>query len=169
MQNRDVYKRQETTDVANAIYDGTSAIMLSGETAAGDYPIEAVKTMSIIAERTEKDIDYIGRFSRRDVSEQTDVTSAISHATCTTAHDLGAAAIITVSKSGKTARMLSKYRPSCPIICGPTDPMVRRQMNLSWGVTPITVSYTHLISSNLEAGEKPNPKCRIVFKERPRF
>lgn len=131
--------RAETTDVANAIYDGTSAIMLSGETAAGDYPIEAVKTMSIIAERTEKDIDYIGRFSRRDVSEQTDVTSAISHATCTTAHDLGAAAIITVSKSGKTARMISKYRPSCPIICGTTDPMVRRQMNLSWGVTPIMV------------------------------
>jgi pyruvate kinase len=132
--------RAEATDVANAIYDGTSAIMLSGETAAGDYPILAVKTMSTIAERTEKDIDYISRFSKRDFSaEQPNVTSAISHATCTTAHDLGAVAIITVSKSGKTARMISKYRPKSPIISGTTDPTVQRQMNLSWGVIPILV------------------------------
>lgn len=131
--------RAEATDVANAIYDGTSAIMLSGETAAGEYPVVALKTMSRIAERTEHDIDYKARFAKRDVKEVPNVTSAISHATCTTAHDLGAVAIITVSKSGKTARMISKYRPDCPIISGTTDPTVMRQMNLSWGVVPIMV------------------------------
>lgn len=131
--------RAETTDVANAIYDGTSAIMLSGETAAGDYPVEAVKTMARLAERTENDIDYIGRFAKRGMDARPDVTSAISHATCTTAHDLNAVAIMTVSKSGKTARMISKYRPHCPIIGGTTDPTVLRQMNLSWGVVPIMV------------------------------
>lgn len=131
--------RAEATDVANAIYDGTSAIMLSGETAAGKYPVQAVKTMAKIAERTEDDIDYIGRFRKRQVTEQPDVTSAISHATCTTAHDLGAVAIITVSKTGQTARMISKYRPACPIISGTTSKKVLRQMNLSWGVIPILV------------------------------
>ena len=129
--------RAESTDVANAIYDGTSAIMLSGETAAGKYPVESVKTMARIAITTEKDINYIEKFRKRDVVERTDVTSAISHATCTTAHDLGAVAILTVSKTGTTARMISKYRPECPIICGTTEPKVRRQMNLSWGVIPI--------------------------------
>lgn len=131
--------RAESTDVANAIYDGTSAIMLSGETAAGDYPIEALKTMAAITERTECDIDYLGRFKRRDIETLPNVTSAISHATCTTAHDLGAVAIMTVTKSGKTARMISKYRPNCPIISGTTDPTVLRQMNLSWGVIPLMI------------------------------
>lgn len=131
--------RAETTDVANAIYDGTSAIMLSGETAAGKYPVEAVKTMAKIAEYTENSIDYVEKFRMRNIPERPDVTSAISHATCTTAHDLGAAAILTVSKTGQTARMISKYRPKCPIICGTTEPKVRRQMNLSWAVTPIVV------------------------------
>lgn len=131
--------RAETTDVANAIYDGTSAIMLSGETAAGDYPVEALHIMDVIARRTERDINYMKKFSKRDITERPDVTSAISHATCTTAHDLGAVAIMTVSKSGLTAREISKYRPACPIICGTTSPKVRRQMNLSWGVIPIMV------------------------------
>lgn len=131
--------RAEATDVANAIYDGTSAIMLSGETAAGLYPVDAVKTMAKIAERTERDIDYIEKFRKRDIPERPDVTSAISHATCTTAHDLGAVAILTVSKTGQTARMISKFRPACPIISGTTSPKVLRQMNLSWGVIPILV------------------------------
>jgi pyruvate kinase len=131
--------RAEVTDVANAIYDGTSAIMLSGETAAGKYPVESVKTMARIAIRTEKDINYIARFENRDIREERDVTSAISHATCTTAHDLGAVAILTVSQTGQTARMISKYRPACPIICGSSDKKVIRQMNLSWGVSPIPV------------------------------
>ena len=130
--------RAEATDVANAIYDGTSAIMLSGETAAGAYPVEAVKTMVRIAVRAENDIDYRGRFIKRGVAGgRQDVTNAISHATCMTAYDLGATAIITVSKSGRTAKMVSKYRPEIPIIAGTTDATVFRQMNLSWGVTPI--------------------------------
>ncbi len=131
--------RAETTDVANAIYDGTSVIMLSGETAAGAYPIEAVKTMASIAEITESNIDYIGRFRKGEMFGRPDVTSAISHATCTTAHDLGATAIVTVSKSGNTCRMLSKYRPNSPIISGTTSEKVCRQMNMSWGVIPIMI------------------------------
>ncbi len=132
--------RAETTDVANAIYDGTSAIMLSGETAAGQYPVAAVKTMAQIAERTERDIDYVKRFRRRGITDPPNVTNAISHATVTTAHDLNAAAIITVTKTGQTARMISKYRPLSPILGCSVDPRVCRQLNLSWGVYPIVVS-----------------------------
>ena len=131
--------RAEITDVANAIYDGTSAIMLSGETASGLYPVEAVKTMARIAIRTERDIDYAQKFSRIRVNGFSDVTSAISHATCTTANDLNAAAIITVTKSGRTARMLSRFRPATPIIgCSP-DLKTCRHMNLSWGITPLLI------------------------------
>jgi pyruvate kinase len=131
--------RAEITDVANAIYDGTSAIMLSGETAAGLYPLEAVLTMARIAESTEADIDYKHRFSRREANETPNVTNAISHATCMTAHDLGAAGIITVTKSGQTARNISKFRPACPIISCTPDEKVYRQLNLSWGVMPMLV------------------------------
>ncbi len=131
--------RAETTDVANAVYDGTTAIMLSSETAAGQYPVEAVSTMALIAEKTERNINYIRRLENREIPERPDVTSAISHATCTTAHDLGAAAIMTVSKSGKTARMIARFRPQCQIIGGTTDKKVWRQMNMVWGVTPIMV------------------------------
>lgn len=131
--------RAEATDVANAIYDGTSAIMLSGETAAGKYPVEALMTMVKIAGSAEADIDYKAAFKKREASENKDVTNAISHATCTTAHDLNAAAIVTVTKSGKTARMISKYRPDCPIIGCTTYEHVYRQMNLSWGVLPLMI------------------------------
>lgn len=129
--------RAEITDVANAIYDGTSAIMLSGETAAGLHPVEAVKTMALIAETTENDINYDARFSRRKSDSNKTITNAISHATVTTAHDLNAKAIITVTKTGTTAKMLSKYRPVCPIIGCTTSEVVCRQMSLSWGVTPL--------------------------------
>ncbi len=131
--------RAETTDVATAIYDGTSAIMLSGETAAGKYPVEAVQTMARIALRAEKDIDYRERFEQNDIDCFSDVTNAISHAACTTAYDLGASAIITVTKTGTSVRMTSKYRPSIPIIgCSP-DPIVCRQLSMSWGVIPLEV------------------------------
>lgn len=129
--------RAETTDVANAIYDGTSAIMLSGETAAGLYPVEAVQTMVRIAERTEQDIDYCKRFFQRERTANPNVTDAVCHATCTTAIDLNATAIVTVTKSGTSARMVSKYRPDCNIIAGTTSHKVYRQLNMSWGVTPI--------------------------------
>lgn len=131
--------RAETTDVANAIYDGTSAIMLSGETAAGLYPIEALQTMDRIAVRTEQDIDYKKRFLMQESKKNPDITDAISHATCTTAHDLNAAMIITVTKSGRTARMISRYRPDCVIMACTTDKQVSRQMNMSWGVKPILI------------------------------
>lgn len=129
--------RAETTDVANAIYDGTSAIMLSGETAAGLYPINAVRTMVRIAEKTEDDIDYKKRFFREEKKENLEITDAISHATCTTAYDISAKAIVTVSKSGRSARMISKYRPNCNIIGCCTDVKVCRQLSMSWGVIPV--------------------------------
>ena len=131
--------RAETSDVANAIYQGTSAIMLSGETAAGAYPIEAVQTMAKIAERTEQDIDYSREFKPRKLAEAPDVTSAISHATCTTTADLKAAAIVAVSKSGRTVSRIAKYLPVCPIIGCTTDERVYRQLNLLWGVTPVVM------------------------------
>ncbi len=130
--------RAEITDVANAIYDGTSAIMLSGETAAGKYPLETLQTMVRIAERTENDINYITRFNRRTTTNlQGNITEAICYATCSTAHDLHSAAILSVTKSGNTARLIAKYRPKSPIIGCATSPQVCRQLNLCWGVTPI--------------------------------
>lgn len=150
--------RAEATDVANAIYDGTSAIMLSGETAAGKYPVEALKTMVSIAGRAEEDIDFTAHFRKREDSNNKDVTNAISHATCTTAMDLNAAAIITVTKSGKTARMISKYRPACPIVGCSTYEYVCRQMSLSWGVLPLMIeeeeSTDVLFDHAVEAAEK---------------
>ena len=130
--------RAEVTDVANAIYDGTTAIMLSGETASGDYPVEAVKTMARIAERTESDIDYVGRLHKRDYAP-IDATTAISHATCNIAAELNADAILTVTMSGFTASMVSKYKPNCQIIACTINPTVCRQANLMWGVTPLHI------------------------------
>ena len=129
--------RAETSDVANAIYQGTSAIMLSGETAAGAYPVEAVRTMAKIAERTEKDIDYSREFKPRKLSGTPDVTTAISHATCSAANDLHASAIVAVTTSGRTVARISKYRPTCQVIGCATTEQVCRQMNLFWGVVPL--------------------------------
>ena len=126
--------RAEISDVANAIYDGTSAIMLSGETAAGDYPVEALKTMSAIAERTENEEHYR---PQRHAEIQISVSDATAHAACLTAKDVNAAAIVTVSESGNTARLLSKYRPKQPIIACVMDEQVQRQLSISWGITPL--------------------------------
>lgn len=151
--------RAEATDVANAIYDGTSCIMLSGETAAGKYPVEALETMVRIAEKAETSINYIKRFNNRDNSDIAfDVTNAISHATCTTAHDLGARAIITVTMSGTTARQLSKFRPLYPIIACTMSETVHRQLNLSWGVSPLLIDKEEdtddLFDAAVDAAEK---------------
>ena len=128
--------RAEISDVANAIYDGTSAIMLSGETAAGAYPVEALKTMSAIAERTENEVHY--RDNRlTDTTGQISVSDATAHAACLTAKDVNASAIVTVSESGNTARLLSKYRPTQPIIACVMDEQVQRQLSLSWGITSL--------------------------------
>lgn len=131
--------RAEVTDVANAIYDGTTAIMLSGESAAGQYPVQAVETMARIAERAEQDIDYRSRMQRIHEENELDITTAISHACCTTAMDLQAKAIITVTMSGFTAGMISRYKPSCPIIGCTVNQRVWRQMNALWGVTPLRI------------------------------
>lgn len=139
MQSNPRPTRAEITDVANAIYDGTSAIMLSGETAAGKYPVESVNTMSIIAETTERNINYIGRFNERNDERENSITNAIAHATVTTAHDLNAAAIITVTKGGATARTLSKFRPNCPIIGLTPSDTTCHQLALSWGVEAGTI------------------------------
>lgn len=129
--------RAETTDVANAVYDGTSAIMLSGETASGKYPVEAVTTMSNIAERAEESIDYMKRFYTTSLGSHLSIADAVSHAACGTAISIDAKAIVTVSKSGKTARFISKWRPAAPIIACVTDDYVYRQLALSWGVIPL--------------------------------
>ncbi len=131
--------RAEATDIANAIYDGTTAIMLSGETAAGAYPIEAVTTMARIAEVAERDIDYRGRMYRFGAQNHSDTTTAISFATCSIAMDIQAAAIITVTLSGFTAEMVARYKPDCQIIGCSTEPQVCRQMNLLFGVKPISI------------------------------
>ena len=139
MQNNPRPTRAEATDVANAIYDGTGAIMLSGETAAGLYPVEAVRTMARIAQVAEASIDYVQRFRDSVPRPSANITNAISHACCTSAQDLNATAIVTVTKTGFTAKMLSRFRPGCPIIaCAPGERVVR-QLCLSWGITPLLI------------------------------
>ena len=152
--------RAEITDVANAIYDGSSAIMTSGETAIGKYPVEVVKTMVKIAERAESDIDYSNRFSRLSPKGFLGVTTAVSHAACTTSLDLNAKAIIAVSKSGKTLRMISRFRPKTMIIgCTPVEKTCR-QLMLSWGVYPLMIEerentdelFDHAVNRSIENG-----------------
>lgn len=152
--------RAETTDVANAIYDGTSAVMLSGESAAGKYPVEAVEMMAKIAERAESAIDYKKNFYHYERAANQNVTDAVCHAACTTALDLNAAAVIIVTKSGVSARNISKYRPSCNIIAGTTSDKACRQLNMSWGVTPIHLEeqneifklFDHAVAAGKEQG-----------------
>ena len=127
--------RAEISDVANAVYDGTSAIMLSGETAAGKYPVKTVQIMARIAETTEQDIDYKTRFHNHEFRIKNSV-DAISHSTCGMSIDLDAKAIVACSLSGMTPRMVSRFRPSVPIIGLTTDERTWRKLALSWGVIP---------------------------------
>ena len=162
--------RAETTDVANAIYDGTSAIMLSGETSIGKYPVESLVTMSRIAQKTERAINYKTRFATEQFNLEANVTNAISHATCTTAHDLGAAAIISVTKSGQTARMVSKFRPDCPIIAPTISERVCRQLSLSWGIYPFILEvkettdelFDHAVDKSVESGIVSNGDLVVI-------
>ena len=142
--------RAEISDVADAIYDGTSAIMLSGETAAGAYPVEALKTMSAIAERTEQEGHYLrGRLMEPNTGKIS-VSDATAHAACLTAKDVNAAAIVTVSESGTTARLLSKYRPQQPIIACVMKEQVQRQLSLSWGITSLMMPLAHSTDELIE-------------------
>ena len=127
--------RAEISDIANAVYDGTSAIMLSGETAAGKYPVQAVATMSKIAETTEANIDYKDRFYNADFKIR-NMTDAISHSTCGMAIDIEAKAIVACSLSGMTARMVSRFRSPVPIIGLTTNENTWRKLAMSWGVIP---------------------------------
>ena len=142
--------RAEISDVANAIYDGTSAIMLSGETAAGAYPVEALKTMSAIAERTEQEGFHLRGRQMDSNPGKISVSDATAHAACLTARDVNAAAIVTVSESGTTARLLSKYRPEQPIIACVMREQVQRQLSLSWGITPLMMSLAHSTDELIE-------------------
>lgn len=134
--------RAEATDVANAIFDGTDAIMLSGETASGKYPVEAVEMMDKIGVRTERALGFEEILGRKEIVPTRTVTDAISYATCSTALDLGATAVITSTKSGHTARMVSKYRPKARIIAVTPRMDVVRKLSLVWGVMPLLVSET---------------------------
>ena len=142
--------RAEISDVANAIYDGTSAIMLSGETAVGAYPVEALKTMSAIAERTEQEGFHLRGRTMDSNPGKISVSDATAHAACLTARDVNAAAIVTVSESGTTARLLSKYRPQQPIIACVMREQVQRQLSLSWGITPLMMSLAHSTDELIE-------------------
>ena len=141
--------RAEISDVANAIYDGTSAIMLSGETAAGAYPVEALKTMSAIAQRTEQE-NHARFVPLTENTGKISVSDATAHAACLTAKDVNAAAIVTVSESGNTARLLSKYRPKQPIIACVMDEQVQRQLSLSWGITSLLMGPAHSTDELIE-------------------
>jgi len=154
--------RAEASDVANAIYDGTSVIMLSGETAAGKYPVESLETMVRIAEKAENAINYWKRFSTVNFEKLSNVTNAISHATCTTALDLKASAIITVTHSGHTARMISRFRPQCPIIATTIDEKVQRQLSLSWGVYPFLVDQVTTTDEMFDMGVEKALNSGIV-------
>ncbi len=161
--------RAEVSDVANAVYDGTSCIMLSGETANGKYPVEAVQTMAEIALRTEADIHYPTRRANRNEFKElttanlTDInknhiTGAIAHATCTTTEALNSKAIVAFTSSGRTARAVSAYRPNAPIIAATPSVRAYHQLSMVWGVFPImSVSFTTDEEVTQEAG-----KCALA-------
>lgn len=140
--------RAEVSDVANAIYDGTTAIMLSGESAAGDYPAEAVKTMAEIAEATERGIDY--KNARRNYNLPKDIANAVAISACKAANTLNAKAIVALSRSGATTEIIAHYRPECPIISAVIDSRAVRQLNLAFGVLPVQATEQHFSTDLVE-------------------
>lgn len=168
--------RAEATDVANAIYDGTSAIMLSGETASGLYPVKAVQTMDRIAQCTEQDIHYRKRFYDQPYqNHKSNVTNAIGYAACTTSYDLGAAAIIAVTMSGHSARKISQYRPAMPIIGCTVSERTYQQLALSWGVIPVKIPvenqmdtlFDHAVRTAMHTGIVKNGDLVIIAAGAP--
>ncbi|MCB0077960.1 MAG: pyruvate kinase [Anaerolineales bacterium] len=142
--------RAEASDVANAILDGTDAIMLSGETAAGNYPLRTVQTMHRIAERAEAEM-FAGGLKQYAVEDQRGVAAAVAHATVSTATRLNASAIITPTMSGSTARLISRYRPAMPIVATTPSPLVQRQLSLYWGVYPLLARRTESTDQMIDA------------------
>ena len=155
--------RAEVSDVANAIFDGTSAVMLSGETAAGKYPLESLEMMVEIARRTEGSIDYWKNLQNSRYTMLSSVANAISHATCTTAMDLNAKAIITITHAGRTARLISRFRPACPVVATTVFPRVQRQLNLSWGICPILVDEVQTTDEMFDVGLSAAKNCGFLF------
>ena len=153
--------RAEITDVANAIYDGTSAIMLSGETAAGRYPVEAVQTMDAIARKTESHIDDAKLLGLR-CRNRMNITAATAHAACTTAKDIGADAILTVSQAGITAQMVSSFRPETTVVALLLEEQVQRQMALYWGVEPITMPRAENTDQLVELAVQSAEKAGLI-------
>ena len=151
--------RAEANDVANAVYDGTSAIMLSGETASGKYPLECVRTMVRIAGRTEQDIDYRKRFLQNKLPTLGSITNAISKATVNAAMELDAKAIVTVTESGRTAYMISRYRPFCPVIACTSKEQTYRQLSLSWGIIPLLIEEKEALDELFEEAIKAVEKA----------
>ncbi len=155
--------RAEVSDVANAIFDGTSAVMLSGETAAGKYPLESLEMMVEIARKTEGSIDYWKNLQNARYTMLSSVANAISHATCTTAMDLNAKAIITITHAGRTARLISRFRPGCPVVATTVFPRVQRQLNLSWGINPILVEEVQTTDEMFDVGLTAAKNCGFLF------
>jgi pyruvate kinase len=155
--------RAEASDVANAIFDGTDAIMLSGETAAGKYPLESVVMMARIAERAETSLRYEDVLAKKSSPlPQHTVTDAISFATCSSAHYLGAAAIITTTASGHTAKMVAKYRPATPIIAVTPNEDVMRKLALTWGVKPLLTTHKNSTDEMMEVAVEAALRAGLV-------
>ena len=150
--------RAEVSDVANAVFDGTSCVMLSGETASGKHPVEALQTMVSIVEAAEGGTDYWKRFRNTVFDHTSSISDAISHTSCLTAMDLGATAILTATQSGYTARMISRFRPGCAVAALTTEERVRRQLNISWGVVPF-------LSGNVDSTDRLFSLCVDTAKK----
>jgi len=157
--------RAEANDVANAIFDGSDAIMLSGETASGKYPVESVKMMARIATAAESSVQYREELKERHGEFQTNITNAVSYAACTTAADLDAACIATVTDQGFTARMISRFRPQCPILAiTPAEERVWRQLNLTWGCIPTMVGDIHGSDEVFDAAVKKSMETNLAHE-----
>lgn len=154
--------RAEASDIANAIFDGTDDIMLSGETASGKYPLEAVRTMAKIAEQTETALDYAQIFKNKGIGERIHSTEAISHATVQIAQELGSDAIVSITESGFTARMLAKYRPAAGVIGVSRHPQTVRAMQLYWGVCPVLGPWSDNTDELIESSLSCVKKCGLL-------
>ncbi len=156
--------RAEASDIANAIFDGTDAIMLSGESANGDYPLEAATTMSNIAKEAEANLDYTDALNKRKENSIKNVSNAISLATCTTAKELNVTAIITSTQTGHTARMVSKYRPKCPIVAVTPSKEVARSLSLNFGVKSIVSNKLTSTDEVIEDAVKRSLDAKYIKK-----
>ena len=156
--------RAEVTDIANAIFDGTDAVMLSEETAVGRYPVEAVRMMAEVALRAEEGIDYIAQLQARSITEEPDVPDAISHAACHIALNIKAEAIICCTHSGQTARMVAKYRPHAPIIAVTPSEEVKRRLTLFRGIYPTKIEEPPDTDTLIERAKEAALRSGLVSK-----